>query len=253
MKIQYASDLHLEFSENWSYLKQHPLKVTGDVLVLAGDVGYLGDDNYIKHPFWSWASENYRQVICGMGNHEFYKGYDIAAIDDGFCLEIRSNVHSYYNAVVEIDDIEFMISTLWARIPLNEAYYTEQVISDFRRILYKGETFSFVEFNSEHKRCLNFLKQSVRNSKRDHKIVITHHVPSPLLQNPKFANSHANGAFIANMEEFIKESDIDFWIYGHSHYNKDAVIGKTVCLSNQLGYVFGKEQSSFDSGKYIII
>lgn len=76
MKIQYASDLHLEFADNWRYLKAHPLEVTGDILLLAGDIGYLGDDNYSKHPFWDWASENYKEVHCCMGNHEFYKYYD---------------------------------------------------------------------------------------------------------------------------------------------------------------------------------
>lgn len=134
MKIQYASDLHLEFAENAGYLKRHPLEVMGDILVLAGDIGYLGDDNYGKHPFWSWASENYRQVIVCMGNHEFYKYYDIASLEDGYCLEIRPNVHSYYNSIMHIEDTDIVISTLWGHIPLEEAYYTENVISDFHRI-----------------------------------------------------------------------------------------------------------------------
>ena len=37
MKIQYMSDLHMEFQENSRYLKNNELPVTGDVLVLAGD------------------------------------------------------------------------------------------------------------------------------------------------------------------------------------------------------------------------
>ena len=37
MKIQYASDLHLELSGNSKYVKEIPFEVTGDVLVLAGD------------------------------------------------------------------------------------------------------------------------------------------------------------------------------------------------------------------------
>ena len=253
MKIQYASDLHLEFADNWRYLKENPLKVTGDVLVLAGDIGYLGDENYAKHPFWDWASENYKKVICCMGNHEFYKYFDIATLKDGYCLEIRHNVHSYYNAVVRIEDTDFIISTLWSEIPLREAYYTEQVISDFRRILFNGEPLTFADFNREHKRCIEFIKKSVQESTAENLIVVTHHVPSFLMQCPKFEGSLANGAFTVELKDYIKDSNIDFWIFGHSHYNVDKPIGKTLCVSNQLGYVFHNEHTSFDHGKYIML
>ena len=58
MKIQYASDLHPEFHENSHWLKDNPLIPVGDVLILAGDIGYLSDENYSRHPFWDWCADN---------------------------------------------------------------------------------------------------------------------------------------------------------------------------------------------------
>ena len=49
MKIQFVSDLHLEFPENRAYLAEHPLEVTGDILLVAGDTAYLDlPDSRIK-------------------------------------------------------------------------------------------------------------------------------------------------------------------------------------------------------------
>lgn len=251
MKIQYASDLHLEFAENGSYIKHNPLPVTGDILLLAGDIGYLGDDNYCKHPFWDWASENYSQVIVCMGNHEFYKFYDIVTLRNGYSLEIRHNVHGYYNSIIHLDDIDIIVSTLWGHIPLQEAYFTESVISDFHRIQYGGETLTFAEFNKECEKCVDFIRNAVAASTAKHKIVMTHHVPSFKMQHPKFANSKANGAFTVELAEYIQDSDIEYWIYGHSHYNIDVKIGNTWCVTNQLGYVFRNEHHTFNPEKII--
>ena len=44
-----------------------PLEVAGDVLVIAGDVGYLVDTTIPHLRFWKWASENYRQVLVESG------------------------------------------------------------------------------------------------------------------------------------------------------------------------------------------
>jgi len=92
IKVKFASDLHLEFADNWRYMRQHPLEKAGDVLVLAGDIGYLGDDNYSTHPFWDIVADQYQQVLVVPGNHEFYKFYDIASLPDGEILEVRPNV-----------------------------------------------------------------------------------------------------------------------------------------------------------------
>ena len=63
MKIQYASDLHLELSGTSKYVKEIPFEVPGDILVLAGDTAYLRDKTLPNSKLWEWASENYKEVF----------------------------------------------------------------------------------------------------------------------------------------------------------------------------------------------
>ena len=61
-----------------------------------------------------------------------------------------------------------------------------------------------------------------------------------------------NGAFVTDLTEYIKHSDIDFWIFGHSHRTLCDLICHTQVLSNQLGYVARDEHLlGFDAGRYI--
>ncbi len=80
MRIQYMSDLHIEFPENSMFLKQNEIPVTGEVLVLAGDIFYLKDKITPRAKFWKWASENYRQVLIVPGNHEYYNYSDVMGV-----------------------------------------------------------------------------------------------------------------------------------------------------------------------------
>lgn len=254
MKLQYASDLHLEFSANSSYLKLNPLEVCGDVLVLAGDIGYLGDDNYEKHSFWDWASANYRQVVVIPGNHEFYKLFNIDELYDGWSYPIRSNISYHYNAVIPLDnDIDLIATTLWSHIDIWNAFRTEAAVNDFKRIRSGSELLTWMRFNEEHVRCISFLAESVKHSQAKHIVVATHHVPSFELMSGEFRGSVLNGAFTVELGDYIAGSPIGYWIYGHSHRNIDKVIGKTQCLSNQLGYVFQNEHQSFSRNSYIEI
>lgn len=246
MKIQYASDLHLEFGENSSWLKSHPLKAEGDILILAGDIGYLGDANYMTHPFWDWAWENFKQVIVVPGNHELYKYFDINELHDGWELEVRPNVKVHYNSVIHLaPDTDLIVSTLWAFIHPLEEYLTERCVSDFKRIRNGKYRLSAERFNIEHEKCRRFIENAVAVSKARHIIVATHHVPSFELMSEEFKGSSINGAFTVELGEMIAGSRIEYWIYGHSHRNIDKVIGDTKCVSNQLGYVFQNEHIDF--------
>lgn len=246
MRVQYASDLHLEFGENSRWLKEHPLIPSADILVLAGDIGYLGDDNYISHPFWNRVSEDFNQVIVVPGNHELYKFFDINELRNGWQLEIRHNVRVCYNSVIALnEETDLIASTLWAHIPPSEEYLTERCVSDFKRIRNGEFRLSAQRFNEEHEVCRNFIEKAVSESNAERIVVATHHVPSFALMAEEFKDSSINGAFTVELAGMIAESRINCWIYGHSHRNIDTMIGSTRCVSNQLGYVFQNEHNTF--------
>ena len=247
MKIQYASDLHLEFPSNTYYIIDNPLKVTGDILILAGDIHVINSEKYLENPFWDWASKNYKQVIIAYGNHEFYNYYDLSTMEDGFKLKIRDNIYYYYNCVISINDIDIIVSTLWSYIQDKNKEACEKRVNDFKRIKWGENTLTADKFNEEHKRCLAFIKKSLSESKAKIKIVVTHHVPSALLTAKEFQGTEINEAFTVDLTDFIKKCGAKFWIFGHSHRNINKVIGKTSCLCNQLGYISYGEQKTFNN------
>ncbi|MDE5795362.1 MAG: hypothetical protein K2I08_11660 [Muribaculaceae bacterium] len=130
-------------------------------------------------------------------------------------------------------------------VPVAEEYLTERCVSDFKRIRNGEFRLSAQRFNEEHLKCRAFIEKAVSESKASKIIVATHHVPSFVLMSTEFKKSSINGAFTVEVGEYIAESPIDYWIYGHSHRNIDKTIGKTQCVSNQLGYVFNNEHLTF--------
>lgn len=254
MKIQYASDLHLEFGANSVYLRNNPLKPVGDILVLAGDIGYINDLMYQKHPFWYWASDNFEQVIVIPGNHELYNHFDINDLHESWCLKIRDNVRCVYNSTILLDnDTDLIASTLWSEIYAEDAYRIEQRVSDFHWIRNGQFKLTWERFNDEHRRCREFIERSIKKSNAKKLIVVTHHVPSFQLMPGEFISSPINGAFTTELGNLIGNSRINYWIYGHSHRNINKVIGNTHCVSNQLGYVSNGEHHTFRSDAMIEI
>lgn len=251
MKIQYCSDLHLEFQANSDYLKKNPLTVSGDILILAGDITIL-DDEYFNDPFFTFASDNYEKVYWIPGNHEYYYG-DLSKFNKSTHIKLKSNISIVNNMSLEFHGVRFIFSTLWSKISDVNAKRIEQSVSDFECITFKNKRFGITEFNSLHNECLNFIKDSLIN-RTDKTVVITHHLPSDLCNSAAHKNSPINEAFCSELSEYVEKCGANFWIYGHSHFNQKPIyLGNTMLLTNQLGYVQLNEHGSFKPNAYFSI
>ncbi len=252
MKVQYVSDLHLEFYDNSVFLARGPLKVAGDVLVIAGDTLPLRDfDSFRHHRFFDWCAQNYKETLLVPGNHEYY-GDDISKYPDAWRLEIRKKVAMYENACVKVDDTDFILSTLWSRIPMSKWLTLKNGMSDFTLIQYDGKPLTATPYNELHERDLAFIKDAVSKSNAAHKVVVTHHVPSSLLVAKEFKGSSLECGFTVDLTDYIASSGIDLWVYGHSHRSIETVIGKTRMASNQVGYVaYGEYGKNFSGDRAV--
>lgn len=250
MKIQFASDLHLEMAENACWIQSYPLKIVGDILVLAGDTAYLKDG--VPDWFLNWASDSYQQTLLVPGNHEYYHNGDVAKRGRSWQWMLRSNVGYYYNKVVRLDNVDIILSTLWSHIPDVDMFQVQRGLNDFYQILYNGNRFTPFDFNAEFEYCKQFIVKSVAESKAEHIVVVSHHVPTNQAVAPQYKGSLLSSAFAVEMGNYLADSRIDYWIYGHSHTNIDAEINTTKIVSNQLGYVAHNEQyNGFDGGRCI--
>lgn len=242
----------MEFYDNSLFLARSPFKVAGDVLVLAGDTLLLKDlDAYRKHRFFDWASDNFRETLLIPGNHEYYRD-DVANYPDSWEMELRPNVRMMENRSVVIDNTEFILSTLWSYIPMNAWLKLKAGMSDFHLIKFDGKPLTATTYNALHKRDLAYIKKVVAESKAEHKVVVTHHVPSGLLVAPEFQGSSLESGFTVDLTDYIESSGVDIWVYGHSHRSIDRLIGKTRVVSNQIGYVaYGEYAKNFSGDRYV--
>lgn len=240
MKIKVLSDLHLEAS---NIDIQNNEENCG--LILAGDIG-PGTEH---KDFILELCEKFKFVVYVPGNHEFYRG-EYWEVQSKWRL-ISENVNNLYyldNDYLDIEDVRIIGSTLWTDMLNNDpiakvncsmgvADYKAILIDDGvqKRLLEPDDTIKF------HKKSREFIENTLKNTTDKKVIVVTHHLPLPALNHPNFYNSSINGAFYSDLGEITNSYDIDYWIYGHSHYSCDLTVCETRFLSNPRGYSFLKD------------
>lgn len=248
MKLQYASDLHLEFPENKEYLRMNPLQQEGEILVLAGDIVPFARMN--DHPdFFDYLSDNFEFTYWVPGNHEYYRS-DINERSGFMNEKIRDNVFLVNNTAVNKGKIKLIFSTLWTKISQGNRFEIEALYSDFQVIKNRDRVLDAHKYNHLHDQCVAFLEKELTGDKSDTMVVVTHHMPTFRNYPEEYKGEILNEAFASELSDLIKETCPGYWIFGHHHRNKgDFSIGQTRLITNQLGYVMYHEQKGFVRGK----
>jgi predicted phosphohydrolase len=151
MKLQYCSDLHIEFPDNKEYILDNPIEPTGDILILAGDIvpfAVMGKHN----DFFDYISRNFKMTYWILGNHEYYY-YNVYS--SGFLeTQIRENIYLVNNCVKEISGVKLIFSTLWSNISQAKHFSIQNALSDFKAIKYNDRLFNVDDYNLLHQESL---------------------------------------------------------------------------------------------------
>ena len=246
MKIQYCSDLHLEFWENRNFLEANPIVPTGEILILAGDI-MLFSETYRHKDFFDFLSKNFKAVYWIPGNHEYYHSNMNGRVGS-FREQIRDNVFLLNDTVEIIDDVRFVFSSLWSFIGKEAEHEIWHSLNDFRLIKVGKQKLTPAIYNKLHLESKEFLTNALRAKFDGNTVVITHHVPTMMNYPPQYLGDALNMAFASELRPLIEETQPDYWIYGHHHVHIPAYkIGKTTMLTNQLGYVSANEFLDFNT------
>ena len=168
-----------------------------------------------------------------------------------FLAQCCTSFWNLHNKVVRIDNVDFILSTLWSRIPPVDEIAIQSGMNDYAQILYNKLRLELQNINDEFERNLAFIKHSVSESDAEKIVVVTHHLPTFAAIEDRHKGRVLNAAYATELGNYITSSRITAWIYGHSHHSTDLMIGNTHLISNPLGYVFYGENTNFDDSAVI--
>lgn len=253
-KVQFASDLHLEFLlPNFSSFDEI-LVPSAPILVLAGDICTTRTNNIdIFRRFFQWISLRWTTIIYVPGNHDFigffYKDAERRLIQ--LCEEFNNILYANNRVIVnDFFKVTFLCSTLWSYIPNENRNLVGERLIEYKQI----EDFRVSNVNEMYYNSRQWLNENIKRYRYDTEntlIVVTHHAPiKDITSNPKYRNDPLNCAFSSNCYDIME--GVNYWIFGHTHYNCniriDNITGTRV-LSNQMGYSF--EDNGYKKDGYI--
>lgn len=246
MKLGVLSDLHL------SRALQPPPANDADAYVIAGDVDR-------PERAIAWAAGLGKPVLYVPGNHEFYGGSLPGVTRELQRLAAGTQVRVLDNAQACIGGVRFLGSTLWTDFLLDgdgegrDAAVREALarMHDFRRIFVdeaQQAVFTPLDAAALFHRNAAWLQAQLQRPWAGPTVVVTHHAPSALSIDPRFAGSPLNACFASHLDDLLGSDQAALWIHGHMHHSVDYRVRGTRVVCNPRGYVTDgrSENAAFD-------
>lgn len=225
MKLQFFSDVHLEFGE--IALQQSD----ADVIIAAGDIG-LGLEGI------DWLQESHRPVIYVAGNHEYYSREYQSTLAALRAVGRGEPVHFLENNSVEIDGVRFLGATLWTNLKSGDPellLVAQNAMNDYNQIGF-GRTLLRPEHTlAMHEQSCQWLIDRLQQPFAGKTVVVTHHAPSYRSWVGE-GSSIFRHAYCSNLDTIMAEHDIALWVHGHVHAVSDYQCYQTRVVCNARGY-----------------
>lgn len=213
MRLQYASDLHIEKWDRMTFAET--LKPSAPVLVLLGDILPLGHSHLFS--FFEWCSEHWDTVLWIPGNLEVWgSGFQNVA---SAIAEMKKKVSSFKNVIVfycdsmmSEDGFIILGCSLWMR-PRQD----KEMMYVGRNIWAKPEPCPVERriFLEEYVRCKDWLTIQLRDIKKP-VVVLTYYAPVPWLQEEEWIQEKKMSTRLFELETLLRPPVVA-WLYGHSH------------------------------------
>lgn len=214
MRLQYASDLHLEKWQKTTF--EETLKPAAPVLVLLGDICSLKHGHL--HPFFEWCSERWETVLWIPGNLEVW-GSGFLSVSEAVTEMKRvvssfRNVHVFHcETMASEDGFLVMGCSLWMR-PRDD----KQMMHVTQNIWAKPEPCPCPDKNlflKEYTRCRDWLSEQLRDTLKP-TVVLSYYAPVPWLQEEEWIQDKKKSIRLYEMEKLLRPPVVA-WLYGHSH------------------------------------
>ena len=242
LKIQVVSDLHIEYRNNGYMNPLDYITPSGDILILAGDIGSLYKIEQLIQ-FLKGLSVYFKHILYVPGNSEYYMqtNYELRSVTDLKQLFTRiesevPNLTVLDCKSVQIGDTCIAGATLWSDLKCEIPSYIVRIYGMTKELYLSMFQHDLKYINDITKYCQkNNLKL----------ICVTHHAPTFKVldgcnhrQRERFIS-----LYVSNLDYMLTKSKIETWICGHVHFNFDFL---TELGTRVVGNMFGKPRDNIE-------